>query len=124
MTRTLGVTIDTEGWAQAQIRPSWSPAEEGRTRRGLPWTLAEDRELLRRVAGAKAISWNDPTVLTAARAHGRTSCAVATRVSSLKAGIRLAMAAKTSAEGPVRHSSATIGDRKHEASAQKTPHKR
>lgn len=95
MTRILGVTIDTHGWAQAKIRPSWAPSEESRTRRGLPWTPAEDRELLRRVAGANSISWNDPTVLAAARAHGRTSCAVATRVSALKAGIRLALAAKS-----------------------------
>jgi hypothetical protein len=92
------IMIDDKGWAQAQLRPSWAPSEVGRTRRGLPWTPAEDRALLRHVAGANAISWNDPTVRAAARAHGRTSCAVATRVSALKAGIRLAMAAKAVAE--------------------------
>jgi hypothetical protein len=100
MTNPYEVTIDSRGWAQAQSRLSWAPSEEGRTRRGLPWTSAEDRDLLRRVAGARSISWNDPTVLEAAHAHGRTSCAVATRVSALKAGIRLAMAAKAAAEEP------------------------
>lgn len=100
MTRLLGVTLDTNGWAQAQIQPSWAPIEEGRTRRGLPWTPAEDRELLRRVAGAASISWSDPTVRAAARVHGRSSCAIATRVCALKAGIRLAMAAKAAIQEP------------------------
>jgi hypothetical protein len=98
MTGPLNVTIDDQGWAQAQIRPSWAPSEEGRTRRGLPWTTAEDRALLRRVAGANSISWNDPTILATARVHSRTSCAIATRVSALKAGLRFAMAVKQSAE--------------------------
>jgi hypothetical protein len=94
MMRPRDITIDGNGWAQAQLRPSWSPSEEGRTRRGLPWTPAEDRSLLRRVADARTFSWDDPTIMTAARAHGRTSCSIATRVNALRAGIRLAMAAK------------------------------
>jgi hypothetical protein len=93
--KSYGVTIDDRGWAQAEIRPSWRPSDEGRTRRGLPWTPSEDRALLRSVAEANSISWNDPTIRAAARAHGRTSCSIATRVSALKAGIRLAMAAKS-----------------------------
>lgn len=96
--RSLGVTIDEAGWAQAEIRPSWRPSEEGRTRRGLPWTPAEDRVLLRRVAGATSIQWSDPTIRAAATAHGRTSGAIATRTNALRAGIRLAMAAKQAAE--------------------------
>ncbi len=86
------VTIDDQGWTQAQIRPSWRPSEK--TRRGLPWTPAEDRALLRRVAEARSISWSDPTIRAVAVLHGRTSCAVATRANALRAGIRLAMAAK------------------------------
>lgn len=86
------------GWSQAEIRPSWTPSEEGRTRRGLPWTTAEDRSLLRRIAGAASINWSDPSILAAAAAHGRSSCSIATRVNALKAGIRLAMAAKQPAE--------------------------
>jgi chaperonin GroES len=88
------VTIDDRGWAQAQIRPSWRPDEEGRTRRGLPWTTAEDRALLRGVAKASTINWDDPTIRTVARAHGRTSTAIATRANALRSGIRLAMTAK------------------------------
>jgi hypothetical protein len=93
----IGVTIDKRGWAQAKTRPSWTPSEEGRTRRGLPWTPAEDRALLHRVAGAASVYWGDPMILAAARIHGRTSCSIATRVCALKAGIRLAMAAKQAA---------------------------
>lgn len=89
-----GVTIDANGWTQAQIRPSWYPTEEGRTRRGLPWTPAEDRALLRSVANAASISWSDPTICATARAHGRTSSSIATRANALRAGLRLAMAAK------------------------------
>jgi hypothetical protein len=98
MTNPFEITIDVRGWAQAMSRPSWAPSEEGRTRRGLPWTSAEDRDLLRRVAGARSIIWSDPTVVAAATAHGRSSCAIATRVCALKAGIRLAMTAKQAAE--------------------------
>jgi hypothetical protein len=94
VTKQHGVTIDGNGWAQAQTRPSWYPAEEGRTRRGLPWTPAEDRELLRRVANAASINWSDPTVIETARAHGRTSSSIATRANALRAGLRLALAAK------------------------------
>ncbi|HSX22846.1 MAG TPA: hypothetical protein VLE97_08755 [Gaiellaceae bacterium] len=102
MTSSYGVTIDDRGWAQAQTRPSWYPSEQGRTRRGLPWTPAEDRALLRAVASARSIYWGDPTILAVARAHGRTSCAVATRVTALKSGIRLAMAAKQAAATPTK----------------------
>jgi len=94
VTRTYGVTIDDRGWAQAQIRASWRPDEEGKTRRGLPWTPAEDRALLRGVATATTISWYDPTIRAVAHTHGRTSTAIATRANALRAGIRLAMAAK------------------------------
>jgi hypothetical protein len=97
VTLAPGVTLDARGWAQAQERPSWAPDEYGKTRRGLPWTPAEDRALLQRVAKARSLHWNDPTVLDAARAHGRSSCAIATRAAALKAGIRLAMAAKQNA---------------------------
>jgi hypothetical protein len=83
------ITVDDRGWAQAKNRPSWTPREEGHTRRGLPWGPAEDRALLQGVAEARAITWNDPTILAAARVHGRSSCAIATRVSALKAGLRL-----------------------------------
>lgn len=94
MTRAYDVTVDPHGWAQAKNRPSWRPSETGRTRRGLPWTPAEDRELLRRVAGAGSIGYADPTIQAAAVAHGRSTCAITTRVCALRSGIRLAMAAK------------------------------
>lgn len=101
MTNPFEITIDEAGWAQAGDRPSWRPSDRRKTRRGLPWTPAEDRALLRRVAGARGIYWADPTILEAAAAHGRSSCAIATRVSALRAGIRLAMAAKqAAAEAP------------------------
>lgn len=98
MTNPFEVTIDDRGWAQAKSRPSWAPSEEGRTRRGLPWTPAEDRALLRRVAGAKSFSYTDPTIHAAAAAHGRSGCAILTRINALRAGIRLAIAAKQAAE--------------------------
>ena len=94
MTTPFDVTIDDQGWAQAKNRLSWRPSDLGKTRWGLPWTPAEDRSLLRRVAEARAISWSDSTIQAAAVAHGRSSSAIATRVCALRAGIRLAMAAK------------------------------
>lgn len=91
------VMIDDRGWTQAQTRPSWRPDEEGKTRRGLPWTPAEDRDLLRSVAQASSIIWSDPTIRATARAHGRSGSAIATRANALRAGIRLAMTAKQAA---------------------------
>ena len=95
MTRSYDVMIDRRGWAQAKSRPSWRPSELGRTRRGLPWTSAEDRARLRRVANADSIGYADPTMQAAAVALGRSLCSIATRLCSLRAGIRLAMAAKS-----------------------------
>ncbi len=101
------VTIDASGWTQAKSRPAWKPSDAARKswRRGLPWTPAEDRELLRRIAGADSIGYNDPTMRAAAVAHGRSYCAIATRVCALKAGIRLAMAAKQAAATPTKRNS-------------------
>lgn len=98
MSRPFEIRIDARGWAQADDRPSWRPSDRGKTRLGLPWTPAEDRTLLQRVATARSFGWDDPTILAAAHAHGRSSCAVATRVSALRAGIRLAMAASQAAK--------------------------
>jgi hypothetical protein len=94
--RHYDVMIDRRGWAQNKRRASWRPSERSRTnaRRDLPWTTAEDRALLRRVAGANSIGYADPTLRAAEVAHGRSYCAIATRLAALKAGIRLAMAAK------------------------------
>ena len=89
--------IAKNGWAQNKRRPSWRPSEYARTnaRRGLPWTSAEDRALIRRVAGADSIGYADPTIRAAEIAHGRSYCAIATRLSALRAGIRLTMVAKS-----------------------------
>jgi hypothetical protein len=51
--------------------------------------------LLRRVAGANSIGYADPTLRAAEVAHGRSYCAIAARLSALRVGIRLAMAAKS-----------------------------
>ena len=95
--RHYDITIDARGWAQNKRRPSWRPSDRARTnaRRGLPWMPTEDRALLRRVAGADSIGYADPTIRAAEIAHGRSYCAIATRLGALRAGIRLAMAAKS-----------------------------
>lgn len=98
--RLFDVMIDEAGWAQdKRRRPPWRPSERARTsaRRSLPWTPAEDRALLRRVAGADSIGYADPTIRAAEIAHGRSYCAIASRLTALRAGIRLAMAAKQAA---------------------------
>lgn len=94
--RHYDVVIANNGWAQSKRRPSWRPSDRARTnaRRGLPWMPTEDRALLRRVAEADSIGYADPTIRAAEIAHGRSYCAIATRLSALRAGIRLAMAAK------------------------------
>lgn len=97
--RHYDVIIDDGGWAQSKRRPTWRPSARPRTdaRRELPWMPAEDRALLRRVAGANSISYADPTMQAAAIAHGRSISSIATRLCALRAGIRLAMAAKSTA---------------------------
>jgi len=94
--RHYDIMIAKNGWAQNKRRPSWRPSDRARTnaRRGLPWMPTEDRALLRRVAGADSIGYADPTIRAAEIAHGRSYCAIATRLGALRAGIRLAMAAK------------------------------
>lgn len=89
-----GVILDENGWAQAENRPSWRPSEQRRTRRGLPWTADEDHALLERCAKAVSIGYNDPTMQAASVAHGRSICSIATRLTALRAGIRLAEAQK------------------------------
>ena len=92
--RHYDVMIDKHGWTQNKRRPSWRPSARARTnaRCGLPWTATEDRTLLRRVAGADSIGYADPTIRAAEIAHGRSYCAIATRISALRAGLRLASA--------------------------------
>jgi hypothetical protein len=86
--RSYDVKIDRRGWTYLRSQP------KKRDRSGLPWTPTEDRQLLRRVLDAHAISYADPTVQAAAIAHGRSTSAIAARVHALRAGIRLAMTAK------------------------------
>jgi hypothetical protein len=95
--RHYDVTIDKIGWAQNKRRPSWRPNTRARTnaRRDLPWTIAEDRALFRRIAGANSIGYADPTNHAAEVALDRSCCAIAIRLGALRAGLRLAMAAKS-----------------------------
>jgi hypothetical protein len=94
--RHYDIMIDQRGWAQNKRRPAWRPSERAlmNARRCLPWTQTEDRALLRRVAGADSIGYADPTIRAAEIAHGRSYCAIAARLGALRAGLRLAMAAK------------------------------
>lgn len=102
--RHYDIMIAKNGWAQNKRRPAWKPSERARTnaRRGLPWTPIEDRALLRRVAGADSIGYADPTIRAAEIAHGRSYCAIVTRVCALRAGVRLAMTAKQAAKATSR----------------------
>ena len=95
--RHYDVMIDKRGWAQSKRRPAWRPSARARTnaRRSLPWTPTEDHALLRRAAGADSIGYADPTIRAAEIAHGRSYCAIASRLSALRAGLRLAVAAKS-----------------------------
>jgi hypothetical protein len=88
------VVIDANGWAQSKYGRRWRPSMRRAGRTGLPWTPAEDRDLLRRVAGARSVGYADPTIQDAAVAHGRSSCSVTTRVCALRAGLRLSAAAQ------------------------------
>jgi len=100
MVRHFDIMIDHCGWAQdKRRRPKWRPSARARTnvRSCLPWTPTEDRVLLRRVAGATSIGYADPMLQAASVAHGRSISAIATRINALKAGLRLAMAAKQAA---------------------------
>ena len=94
MTRIYDVVLDERGWAQADNRPSWRPDERKTTRRGLPWTPAEDKALLDRCAQAASVGYNDPTIRAAATAHGRSTCSITTRLCALRAGVRLAEQSK------------------------------
>lgn len=94
--RLFDVKIDRRGWAQdKRRRPPWRANARARinARRDLPWTPAEDRDLLRRVAGANSIGYADPTIRAAEIAHGRSYCSIVARL----AGLRLAMFAKQAA---------------------------
>lgn len=85
------VRVDDAGLVQFTADAPWRP-DHGRsnTRRGLPWSPAEDALLLRRVRELAADPVVDDPVRVIAEEIGRGPCAVTTRLSALRAGIRLA----------------------------------
>lgn len=90
--RSYDVIVDRRGWTRLRRSP------KKRNRSNLPWTAAEDRSLLRRVAGARTTGYADPTMRAAADAHGRSTSAIGARLTALRAGIRLAMVARQAAQ--------------------------
>lgn len=96
------VVLDERGWAMPEPgHGCWEHRDSDfLCRRNMPWSPAEDRALLSLVRqlddrGELSILERDRLLW---KTHGRTSCSIATRLQSLRAGLRLAALAKL-AEG-------------------------
>lgn len=76
--------INEEAWANVKRRPDTQPKTN--FRRGLPWTVVEDRDLLTRL---HELDGDPNRIWILAAKHQRSHCAIVARINVLKVVARL-----------------------------------